>query len=123
MSDEKYFGPPTSHRGRHERGDPPSVDERKEPSRRRVIVTHSPTDRSIGPRTHTFNGVGLSLSVRSRRIPRPPRYLFGKENIPMKNTPKKPVRDPLAQKILTTLKKRGVRCGYGGEITTIRKSK
>lgn len=41
----------------------------------------------------------------------------------MKNKPKKTVRDPLSEKILSTLKRKGVRCGYGAEMTKLRKSK
>lgn len=40
----------------------------------------------------------------------------------MKNKPKKTVRDPLSKKILSTLKKQGVCCGYGDEMTKLRKS-
>jgi len=41
----------------------------------------------------------------------------------MKSKPKKPIRrDPMVRQLISTLKKRGVRCGYGDEITTVRKS-
>ena len=39
----------------------------------------------------------------------------------MKNKPKKPVRDLLVRKILTSLKKRNVRCGTGDQMNQLRK--
>jgi hypothetical protein len=41
----------------------------------------------------------------------------------MKNKPKKPIRrDPLVRQLISLLKKKNVRCGYGDQITTVRKS-
>jgi hypothetical protein len=52
-----------------------------------------------------------------------PDIYWGRKTYPMKNKPTKPVRDPVVTKLISTLKKQGVRCGFGDQITQIRKSK
>jgi hypothetical protein len=39
----------------------------------------------------------------------------------MKTNPKKTVRDPVVTQLVTHLKKKGVKCGYGDQITQLRK--
>jgi len=41
----------------------------------------------------------------------------------MKTKAKQPARDKLLEKIVTNLKKKGVRCGFGDEIEKVRKMK
>ena len=41
----------------------------------------------------------------------------------MKKNLKKPVRDPLALRILTHLKKTKVRCGFGDQMAAVRRSR
>jgi hypothetical protein len=41
----------------------------------------------------------------------------------MKNKPKKSVRDPLVQELITALRKKGVRCGTGDQMVELRKTK
>lgn len=41
----------------------------------------------------------------------------------MKTKPQKIKRDPLIQKLVTSLKKKGIQCGFGDEMEKIRKSK
>jgi hypothetical protein len=42
----------------------------------------------------------------------------------MKTKLKKPIRrDPMVRQLISTLKKQGVRCGYGDQMNELRKSK
>lgn len=41
----------------------------------------------------------------------------------MRTNPKKTVRDPVVVQLLTHLKKKGVKCGYGDQMKEVRRMK